>query len=277
MYSPPVKSSSAPLKSRLGLKLTALFTASFLAVFVGLFFWDLLLSAGENILVDAAASNQAAVTKVDPKLETDLAKVLELNDAQTTADIKNPFADHGGISDKFNSTTISTTNTAPPTNSPTKTVNGLTTQNNPQKSQVQQNLAAKNVQKVNPPQPQMDTKTRLQIREERIRLGENGGPESAAFAIDDLLPVGLVSGGDGKDEVMFYSESACRVFSFPVGTQFYDGWFDSTRAEGVVFGFYDQFRTRRMRAWGRSVKTGCSENLSITTLSDQSVITGGSN
>jgi len=273
-----VKSSAAPLKSRIGLKLTALFTASFLTVFIGLLFWDLLLSAGENLVVDEMASKQASVIKIDPQIETDLAKVLESNDAQNTADIKNPFADQGGISDKFNSTTVSIN--APQTTSSTKPVNASTVQTNPQKNQPQQNLAARTVQnsaKVNPLQPQMDTKTRLQIREERIRLGEDGGPESAAFAIDDLLPVGLVSGGDGKDEVMFYSESACRVFSFPVGTQFYDGWFDSTRPEGVVFGFFDQYRTRRMRAWGRSVKTGCSESLSVTTLPDRAVITGGSN
>jgi hypothetical protein len=264
------------LKSRLGLKLTALFTASFLTVFVGLLFWDLLLSMGENVVVDATASKQAAaVTTIDPKLETDLAKVLETNDAQTTADIKNPFADQSGISDKFNTTASST---APQTVSSTKTVNTSTVSNNPQKNQAQQNVTAKNTQNTNVnPQPQMDTKTRLKIREERIRLGEDGGPESVAFAIDDLLPVGVVSGGDGKDEVMFYSESACRVFSFPVGTQFYDGWFDSTRPEGVVFGFFDQYRTRRMRAWGRSVKTGCSESLSVTTMPDQAVITGGNN
>jgi hypothetical protein len=280
MYSPPVKSSPATLKNRLGLKLTALFAASFLTVFIGLLFWDLLLSTGEGVLVDAAASNQSAVTRIDPKIESDLAKVLESNDAQNTADIKNPFADQSGISDKF-SITVSSTTATPANASSTKPVNASAVPNNPQKNQAQQNVAAKSVPNsasVNPLEArQMDTKTRLQIREERIRLGEDGGPESVAFAVDDLLPVGVVSGGDGKEEVMFYSESACRVFSFPVGTQFYDGWFDSTRPEGVVFGFFDQYRTRRMRAWGRSVKTGCSENLSITTMSDQPVITGGSN
>ena len=277
MYSPPLKSLK-PVKSRNGLKLAALFTGSFLMVFIGLLFYDLLLMMGDKMKVEAAVSNQPPVSAFDPKIETDLAKVLEYSDAQTTADIKNPFADPGGISDKANTLVGAT---APQTNPALKTVNPAAAQTNPQRNQTPQNLAAKTIQpnqNVNL-QPQMDTKARLQLREEKIRLGLDGGPEAAVFAIDDLLPVGAVSGGDGKEEVMFYSTSACRVVSFPVGTQFYDGWFDSLRPEGVVFGFFDQYRTMRMRAWGRSVTTGCTQQqqgLLETTSPNSAQITGGS-
>jgi hypothetical protein len=33
------------------------------------------------------------------------------------------------------------------------------------------------------------------------------------FAVDDLLPVGVVDGGNGQQEVLFYSEAAARTFS----------------------------------------------------------------
>ena len=275
MYQAPIKSSSKTVKSRLGLKLAALFFGTFLAVFVGLLFFDLILMLGERAIVEAATSNQTPATAIDPKLESDLAKVLEYTDPQNTADIKNPFADSTGISDKFSATTAAAntarTNPAAPANNPANAQ--VTGKGN----QSQQNVAAKNIQpgQTTEPQPKEDTRARLQLREQRIQLGQDPGPESAVFAIDDLLPVGVVSGGDGKDEVMFYSEAACRVVSFPVGTQFYDGWFDSLRQEGVVFGFFDQFRTMRMRAWGRSVSTGCQQGLLEQTSPDQALTTGG--
>jgi hypothetical protein len=273
MYSPPVKSSSKPVKSRLGLKLAALFTGTFLIVSIGLLFIDLLASMADRLVIDAAVSNQPAVTAIDPKIEADLAKVLETSDVQKTAEIKNPFADQTGISEKFDPAASSTQPA-----SAVKTAANPAALNNPQRNLLQQNLAARTVQPAQTvkTEPQMDTKTRLQIREERIRLGQDGGPEGAVYSIDDLLPVGVVGGGDGKDEVMFYSEAACRVVSFPVGTQFFDGWFDSLRPEGVVFGFFDQYRTMRMRAWGRSVKQGCSQsNFSETNLLNQAETSGG--
>jgi hypothetical protein len=270
MYVTPLKTSVKPVKSRLGLKLAALFTGAFLSAFIGLLFWDLFLMLGERVLTDRALSEKPPVTVIDPKLESDLAKVLELTDVQNTADIKNPFHDTSGISDKTN--TPVSANSAQ-TNSAAKPVNPAAAQIYSQKNQSQQqNLAAKTVIQ---PDPVAETRNRLQIREDRIRLGQEGGPESMAFAIDDLLPVGTVSGGDGKEEVMFYSTSACRVVSFPVGTQLYDGWFDSLRSEGVVFGYFDQQRTMRMRGWGRSVTTNCAQSIMITPSPNQALITGG--
>lgn len=273
MYSSSIKSTTKPLKSRLGLKLTALFIASFLIVFTGLLFLDLLATMGEGVLVDSAVSSQPAVTAIDPKLESELAKVLEYSDVQNTADIKNPFADQSGISNQLNPAAVQT---AVPATASSTTVNPAAVSDQ-QREQSRQNIAANSIQP-NPnvvPDPQAETRARLQLREERIRLGQDGGPEAAVFAIDDLLPVGTVGGGEGQEEVMFYSQSACRVISFPVGTQFYDGWFDSMRSEGVVFGFFDRTRTMRMRAWGRSVTPGCSQSLLTTPSSEQTLTAGG--
>jgi hypothetical protein len=44
------------------------------------------------------------------------------------------------------------------------------------------------------------TNARIRARQERMRAGQNGGPESTVLAIDDLLPVGMVSGGNGETE-----------------------------------------------------------------------------
>ncbi|HEY8558836.1 MAG TPA: hypothetical protein VIL74_00430 [Pyrinomonadaceae bacterium] len=278
MYQAPIKTTSSKVvKSRLGLKIGAIFLGTFLAVFVGLLFFDLLLMLGERAIVEAATSNQTPATAIDPKLETDLAKVLEPAETQNTADIKNPFADTTGISDKFSAASALTANAAR-TNAAAPNVNPTSGQVTGKVAQTQQqNVAARTVQpnQTSVPQPQQDTRARMQLRDERIRLGQDGGPEAAVFAIDDLLPVGVVSGGDGKDEVMFFSESACRVVSFPVGTQFYDGWFDSLRQEGVVFGFYDRFRTMRMRAWGRSVEGCKQQSLLEQTSPNEALTTGG--
>jgi len=73
------------------------------------------------------------------------------------------------------------------------------------------------------------------------------------FAITDLMPVGIVDGGNGPQEVMFVSESAGKYFSFPVGTMFFDGWLTEIRPEGVVFSFNDGKGTVRMRSWTRSI------------------------
>src|SRR5690606_17464398 len=75
------------------------------------------------------------------------------------------------------------------------------------------------------------------------------------FAIDDLLPVGVVDGGNGQQEILFYSEGAGRTFSFPIGTVFYDGWLSELRPEGVVFASGDNYRTARLRSWARSLRT----------------------
>ena len=75
------------------------------------------------------------------------------------------------------------------------------------------------------------------------------------FAIQDLLPVGIVDGGSGGQAIMFMSESVGKTVSFPVGTMFFDGWLSEVRPEGVVFNFNDGRGTVRMQSWARAAKT----------------------
>ena len=75
------------------------------------------------------------------------------------------------------------------------------------------------------------------------------------FSIEDLMPVGVVDGGNGSQEVLFYSDAAGRTLSFPVGTLFADGWLTELRPEGVVFATGEgAARTHRLRSWARSLR-----------------------
>jgi hypothetical protein len=102
--------------------------------------------------------------------------------------------------------------------------------------------------------PSEATKLRYENWLEQARLGVVQEIDPQIFAIEDLMPVGVVSGGDGGQEVMFYSRVAEKTLSFPVGTRFYDGWLTELRPEGVVFSFVDNDRTVRMRSWSRSIQ-----------------------
>jgi len=75
------------------------------------------------------------------------------------------------------------------------------------------------------------------------------------FAVDDLLPVGLVDGGNGQQEVLFYSEAVARTFSFPIGTRFFDGWLSELRPDGVVFASYGERPTAKLRSWARALRS----------------------
>jgi hypothetical protein len=84
-------------------------------------------------------------------------------------------------------------------------------------------------------QVQLDVKARYKDWSDRPAAGEYAGPESEALAISDLVPVGFISGGTGYPEVMLYSLTLCRTFSFPAGTHFADGWMSSISQDEVVF------------------------------------------
>jgi hypothetical protein len=77
------------------------------------------------------------------------------------------------------------------------------------------------------------------------------------FAIDDLLPVGIVDGGNGQQEVLFYSEAVARTFSFPVGTRFFDGWLSEITPQGPVFAWDDAsgLTFTKLRVWTRNLRS----------------------
>lgn len=279
-------SSSLPLKDHVSMKLAVLFGITFSLVFFGGLVYDLFASQADSLMLNATVTSQPPVTTIDPKLESDLAKVIDFDDVPNSAEIKDPFTDQGGISNNAKTaegtvTPSETSTTTPNPNNRNAVVANSTrktpVQPNVSTSRVEQNTSANNNTSTNNIVPEVDTKMRFQMREEKIRVGQDGGPESAVFAIDDLLPVGVVSGGAGVEEVMFYSAAADRTFSFPIGTRFFDGWLAELRPEGVVFGFTDQFHTMRLKSWGRSIRTKNSEKVSVIALPNQVTGTGGSN
>ena len=274
-------SSPLPLKERVSLKLSLLFGITCLLVFFGGFVYDLFASQAENLRLNDSENSQPPITVIDPKLESELAKVIDFDSIPNSADIKDPFTDHAGISDNAKTLTGAITTTQTPTITPNPNNQNVVIANSTPKTPVQPNVSTNTgggpTTSTNNILPEVDTKMRIQMREEKIRIGQDGGPESAVFAIADLLPVGVVSGGDKPEEVMFYSAAADQTFSFPVGTHFFDGWLVELRPEGVVFGFNDQYSTMRLKSWGRSIRTKNSQNLSVVTSPNRADGTGGSN
>lgn len=272
--------SALPLTDRLSFRLILLFALVFFTVFFGTWVYDALASFAESRLAEAALSGQPAPIVIDPKLQTELAKVMAFDAIPTEADVRDPFNDRSGLS---NVVKLSGAPAAAPQRTSvqpgsSQTVAGSTgggsggMRNYPGQSVGGQSGGIS----MDPAVSREATRDRYLQREERIRAGMDGGPEAEVFSIEDLLPVGVVSGGDEKEEVMFYSQTADRTFSFPVGTRFFDGWLTALRPEGVVFSTDDQYRTARMKSWGRSIKSGTAERVSVFN-SPESALTGVNN
>ncbi len=259
-------SSALPFKDRLSLKFAALFATAFLAVFFGGLVYDVFATRSENQQTAADSLTQPALKPIEPKIESDLAKVLTLDSIPNTVEIKDPFLDRGGISSNVKTSvgTVSSTKPVPQQSSvaqgnssngpgtPGNSVLRIPPQNNPVMS-----APATGINYIASPEA---TNARIRVRQERIRLGQDGGPESEVLAIDDLLPVGVVSGGNGATEIMLYSQALMQTFSFPVGSRFFDGWLVDWRPEGVGFGYTSQNGAVFLKPWSRSVKQPTSNN-----------------
>lgn len=276
-----------PLKDRLSLKLTGLFLFSFLFAFAGLWIYDIFTSSMEyqTLEMNNSINNSQEEIKIDPKLEKDLAKVLEFDSTPNAENISDPFSDKLGISNKTNSVNSAAGGFSQPSSVITASSNSgagggprsspqfngnpggnTTTQGYPNS-----NLSANDIDT----RASEDTLTRVIRRRESLRSGFNVEPESSVFAIEDLLPVGVVSGGDEREEVMFYSQSLKRTFSFKVGTRFYDGWLTAFRPEGVVFNLNDEYQSVKIKGWERSINS--SKNQSVSVLPPRRIILSRSN
>ena len=227
-------SAGVPLKYRFWVRASALFVGTFLAVFMLFFVYDLFASIGESRALDTDPAAQAPPVVIDPRIETDLAKVLAFDVVDNAVDIRDPFVDRSGLSNtvgaagtvqqasvKTSGTTATAVNAS--TGGVTRTVSGT-------------------VASVTENQVMPTSKDRYTIWEDRLKSGYDAGPVSVTFSVDDLVPVGYASGGSGQEEVMFYSMSLCRTFSFPVGTRFFDGWLSSLSQQEVVFSLDDRSR-----------------------------------
>lgn len=266
----PGKSMTAaalPFKSRLSLKLAALFAAAFLAVFLSGLVYDVFATMLENQQTDADSLAQPALKPIEPKIESDLAKVLAADSIPDAVDIKDPFADRGGISGNARTPVraASGSNSAQPSSASVAKGDSRSRPGSPAANSAagiapnNQGTSATN-SAVNYAASPQATNERKRLREEKMRSGQDGGPESAILSVDDLLPVGMVSGGSGETEVMLYSQALMQTFSFPIGTPFYDGWLAELRPEGVVFGQTNQNGMVYMKNWSNTVIQPTSSN-----------------
>lgn len=250
------------IKDRLLFRLGLLFCVAFMTVFVGGLVYDLFQSLIEQ-QSEEALSTQPAVVSIDPKIESELTEVLSIEPVeQNIAAIKDPFTDRSGIS---NTAAALPLNTAPQQQSTAAVTTPIRTVGNnfsPASISPQTGMTGSADNNVNIASPEA-TISRMRLREQRLISGQDAEPESSIFAIEDMHPVGIVSGGDEQQEVMFYSQALDKTFSFPVGSRFYDGVLIELRPEGVAFSYSDTAHTLQLKPWEHSLTQKTTGSLSL--------------
>jgi hypothetical protein len=220
-----------PIGDRLSLKLFLLFAGSFLGVLVLVVLWTLLLAVGDSRVSAAESEIQTPALVIDPKLQSDLSKALVFDAIPTEATVQNPFIDRANIGSNLTVTSAPASSTAAVTTAGRVTTTG-TTQVGPRApnyTRLDGNTPAVVSQYVD------NTRERWAAWAERANRGESVGPESETLGLDDLVPVGYAGGGDRPMEVMLYSMSLCRTFSFAAGTRFFDGVLYEINQNEVLF------------------------------------------
>ena len=240
----PISNSGA---ARLPLRLAGLFALAFALFFVLFFAYDLLSGFAERSAMSVQVNEQAKPIVIDPKLADDLAKVLALNANPNSEDVRDPFSDRAGLSGTVAAATLQAVRTTTPAG-PSVAASG------PRVTSVPGRQSGTTISGPPDISPIEGTKQRYETWLARAGVSGDVPLDPRLFAIEDLLPVGIVDGGSGPQEVMFFSEAAGKTISFPVGTMFFDGWLTELRPEGVVFSSNDDRRTIRMRSWARSIK-----------------------
>jgi hypothetical protein len=197
---------------------------------------------------------------IDPNLRNELSQVMASTDATVEqAAIKDPFNDRSGLAglsavQRAVGSTVSTSGTGGGT-----TPDGRTTVVPPNNTAIGQRPPGPGSPGSPPPiiTAKEGTMQRWVYFQQRAMSDPTLPLDPKVFAIDDLLPVGVVDGGNGQQEVLFYSEAVARTFSFPVGTRFFDGWLSEVTPQGVVFAWNDnRGRTdSKMRVWTRNLRS----------------------
>jgi len=245
------------LFDRLSVKLLALFAATFLIAFLALWAYGVSTSYLESSLAEAAAPQAPQPVVIDPNLRNELSQVMATYDATAEqAAIKDPFNDRTGLAglNAVQRAAAGTVTTSGGSGGGI-TADGRSTtvigSNNP-------GGGGGGYQSNGPSAPVLSaneaTKQRYGVWLQRAAMGDIP-LDPLIFAVDDLLAVGVVDGGNGQQEVLFYSEAAARTFSFPIGTRFYDGWLSELRTDGVVFASYGERPTAKLRSWARALRS----------------------
>jgi hypothetical protein len=236
----------------LPLKLAGMFALAFAFFFVVLFGYDLLSGFIRSSAANAEVSQAKTSVAVDPKIALDLEKVLTTDPDTDTADVKDPFIDRAGLSGAVAASGATLPGqVVAGQRLPVVNAAGVTTG-------VMANGAVSSGRSgsgaAQPAVVSAVDATRARYNA-WVSSGAAGTLDPRIFSVEDLLPVGIVDGGTGGQEVMFFSEAVGKTVSFPVGTLFYDGWLSELRTEGVVFSSNDERHTSRMRAWAHSIKS----------------------
>ena len=224
--------SSIPLQERLSLRLALLFFGAFFGVLIVIILSTLFGAIGDRSVVSADSDVQAPVIVIDPKIQSDLAKAMSFDAIPATVEVHNPFIDRAGIGSNITVTAASSTANVQRAAAGVN-VSGSGSAGGPSRTSITQvppSLAASLPEAY-------DARARYDDWLNRQRRGEFVVPESEILAVEDLVPVGFASGGSRGDEVILYSVSLCRTFSFPVGTHFYNGWLNEINQQEVVFVF----------------------------------------
>jgi len=239
---------------RLSVKSLALFAATFLIAFLALWAYGISTSYLESSIAEAAAPQTTQPVVIDPNLRNELSQVMAMS--STTAEqaaIKDPFNDRGGLAG-LKAVQQAVAGTVTTTGGTGGTTAGPTNIGGPGGSR------GPGADSPGSSAPVLTANEATKLRFEKwLREAQFGDiplrPD--VFAIDDLLPVGVVDGGSGQQEVLFYSEAAARTFSFPIGTMFNDGWLSEVRPDGVVFASYSKNgqTVTKLRSWARSLRT----------------------
>lgn len=223
--------SRMPIGDRLSLKLFLLFIGSFLGVLILVVLWTLLLAVSDSRVSAAEAEIQTPALVIDPKLQSDLSKAMVFDAIPAEAVVQNPFIDRANIGSN-----LAVTSAPVSSNAATTTVGRITTPSTnsvgsrtPNYTRLDSNTPGIVSQYVD------NTRDRWAAWAERANRGETVGPESETLGLDDLVPVGYAGGGDRPMEVMLFSMSLCRTFSFAAGTRFFDGVLYEINQNEVLF------------------------------------------
>jgi hypothetical protein len=231
------------------LKLAGLFAISFALFFMMFFGYEVLSGIADRSAASMRPEEETKAPIVDPKIAQELADVLATDNSRSTQAVKDPFSDRGGLSGRFEAATASASNPSQNhvVSSPASAgaTGGRTSSGGGGFTTIGSSPNAV---------PVDGTKQRYDTWLARLGIAGDTPLDPRIFSIADLWPVGIVDGGSGQQEVMFFSQSTGKTVSFPVGTMFYDGWLAELRPEGVVFSSNDNRKIVTMRSWSRSVR-----------------------
>lgn len=228
---------SIAVRDRLSVRLALLFIGTFLAVLIILMAWTMLATIGDRQRSAANADVAAPAIVIDPKIQTELAKALAFDAIPAATEVQNPFLDRAGIGGNVVASAATAARGASvDQGSSTANAKAPGTASRTTITQVPTTLTSQS--------DPTGIKARYDDWLKRQKNGEFVVLESEVLSVDDLVPVGYASGGNSAAEVLLFSPSLCKSFSFAAGVRFFDGWLQTFNQDEVVFVFGNGIRRK---------------------------------